>query len=225
MRSYFADMVRERLRRPRDDLVGSLASALQTRQLDSEQAAVGLTLLIVTAGTETTTALISSSLLALDAHRDQRALLVDGRTAFDDAIEELLRFESPIQMLARSLTREVELHQCVIPLSSRVVLLYGAANRDERRFDDPDRLDLDRERRRHLAFGEGIHFCLGAPLARLEGRVALECFLGAFPEYAVSAAPEYHHKHNARALARLPAVLHSRRTRDPRPGRTRAASR
>jgi cytochrome P450 len=207
MKWYFAELVAER-RGMRgdgpDDLLQSIVAALYDGRLATEAEAVDMCLLIVTAGTETTTAMISNSLLALDRQPDQRDLLLAGEVGEAGAVEELLRFESPIQMLARVTKDEVRLHGQVIPVGARLVLVYGAANRDERRWSEPDRLILDRAPQRNLAFGEGIHHCLGAPLARLEGRVALPAFLRRFPEYRVTGEPAYHHKHNARGLSHLP---------------------
>jgi cytochrome P450 len=116
---------------------------------------------------------------------------------------ELLRFKSPVQYQVRTGVAEIELHGIVIPAGSDVALLWGAANRDERRWERPDELDLMREPRRHLAFGEGIHHCLGAPLARLQGRVVLEETLRAMPGYRVAGEPERIAAHNARGVARL----------------------
>jgi cytochrome P450 len=102
------------------------------------------------------------------------------------AIEELLRFDAPIQALARTATRDVGAHDGVIPAGARVALLWASANRDERRWVDPDRLDISREPQRHVSFGDGIHHCLGAPLARLEARIVFEELFRRIPEYAIS---------------------------------------
>lgn len=204
MRDYFASLLAAQRDGDEPGMAALIAGALARGELASEQKAVDMCLLLVTAGTETTAALLASALLTLDRHRDARRRLLAGEVALDPALEELLRCESPIQMLARTATTDTTLHGRTIPQGARVLLVYGAANRDERRFADPDRLDLGRERLRNLAFGEGIHHCLGAPLARLEGRVALGAFLRAFPDYAVDGTPLYQHKHNGRALAHLP---------------------
>ena len=116
---------------------------------------------------------------------------------------ELLRFKSPVQYQVRTGVAEIELHGIVIPAGSDVALLWGAANRDERRWERPDELDLMREPRRHLAFGEGIHHCLGAPLARLQGRVVLEETLCAMPGYRIAGEPERIATHNTRGVAWL----------------------
>jgi cytochrome P450 len=106
-----------------------------------------------------------------------------------DAIEEMLRLEPPAQLHSRTLTRAVEMHDVSIPADSRVMLLWGAANRDEREFSDPDRFDIDRSNTRHLGFGVGPHFCLGASLARLEARAAFAALLERWPEFELSEPP------------------------------------
>jgi len=120
------------------------------------------------------------------------------------AVEELLRFESPVQYQARRATRQVCVHGVQIPAGARVVLLWGSANRDERRWRRADRLDIAREAKRHLAFGEGIHHCLGAPLARLEGRIVLEQVLAHMPSYRIVGPVERVTTHNTRGVVRLP---------------------
>ena len=133
------------------------------------------------AGTETTTRLLGWAGKVLAENPDQRQKLVDDRSLVPNAIEELLRYESPIPAPSRYLEQDVEHYGQKIAAGSIVVLLVGAANRDERHFSEPDRFDVERDIDRHLAFGYGIHFCLGASLARLEGRVALEEVLTRFP--------------------------------------------
>ena len=121
----------------------------------------------------------------LGRHPDQRAELVADRSWVPNAIEELLRYESPSPVQARYVTRDVELHGEVVPAGSAILLLTASANRDERKFVDADRFDIHRDIDRQLAFGYGIHFCLGSALARLEGRIALEEVLKRFPSWDV----------------------------------------
>ena len=132
--------------------------------------------------------LMANAVLALADHPDQRAYLVDRRTEMAQirlGVEELARFDCPIQSLPRIATTSVTRHDVLIPRGATVLLLLGAANRDERRFSNPDTLDVASPRRRNLAFGAGIHFCVGAPLARLEASLALPALFSAIPDYEV----------------------------------------
>jgi cytochrome P450 len=120
------------------------------------------------------------------------------------AVEELLRFDAPVQSVSRVTTADVTLHGVTIPTGDRVLMLFGSANRDEDRWDRPDSLDLLREHKRHLAFGEGIHHCLGAPLARLEGRIILEELLALMPDYEISGEIERLYAPHERSIEHLP---------------------
>jgi cytochrome P450 len=189
LRSYILEAASERRRRPREDLLSAMVAAERARTIDREEI-VGLSLILFVAGVTTTTALIGNSLHALANHPSERAKLVAEPARMSEAVEELLRFESPIQWLTRTTTAPVRLHGCEIPQGGRIVMLFGSANRDERRWQDPDELDLFRSPERHLVFGDGIHFCVGAPLARLEGRLALEAVLATSPDYEVAGPVE-----------------------------------
>jgi len=151
---------------------------------------------LVLAGTDTVTNLIGNGLVLLGRHRDARSRLADDPTRIPVAIEEMLRFESPVQSLARRATRDVSLHGVEIPAGSEVRLMWGAANRDDREFGSADLFEFDRSIRRHLGFGHGIHFCLGTRLARLEARVAFEEILAAWPAYEIDES----------SLQRLPSL-------------------
>jgi cytochrome P450 len=142
-------------------------------------------LLLFTAGSETTARLLGWSAVLLARHPDQRARLVEDRSLVPNAVEELLRYESPSPIQARWVTRDVELHGRMVPAGSKMALLNAAANRDGRHFPDPDRFDVGRPIDRTLAFGYGAHFCLGAALARLEGRVVLDEVLDRLPAWDV----------------------------------------
>ncbi len=141
--------------------------------------------LLAAAGNETTTRLIGWTGKLLADHPDQRRALVEDRSLVPNAIEEVLRYESPSPVQARYVTRDVEHHGQVVPEGSTILLLTASGNRDERRFADADRFDIRRKIDHHLAFGYGIHFCLGAALARLEGRIALDEVLQRFPTWQV----------------------------------------
>ena len=203
MRVYVQDTARERRRTPRDDLMTFLVEAEAAGQLSADEL-LGSSLLLFVAGITTTSGLISNSLLHLALFPDQRAVIVDDRGAIPVAVEELLRYDAPIQVLVRTSTRDVEVAGSVIPDGSQVLLLWASANRDERRWQDPDRLDVTREPIRHAAFGDGIHHCLGAPLARLEARIAFEELFARIPDYAVSGPIVRVKTPTDRALERLP---------------------
>jgi hypothetical protein len=174
-----------RRREPRDDLLSVLLQADAEGDALDEAELIGFCALLVMAGTETTTNALGNALVLLDRQRELREhLLARGRIA-PGAVDEILRFESPVQGLTRTLARDVELHGRSLRAGERVHLLFGSANRDERAFAAPEHVDLAREPNHHLAFGFGIHFCLGASLARLELRVALEEWLAFAPRYAL----------------------------------------
>jgi cytochrome P450 len=185
MREYMQAAAAERLEAPREDLMSFLVQAREAGQISADELLGGSMLLFV-AGITTTSGLISNSLLHLDRFPDQRNLMRDDPTVIPAAIEELLRFDAPIQALARTATRVVPAHGRAIPEGARVVLVWASANRDERRWVDPDRLDITRPAQRHVSFGDGIHHCLGAPLARLEARIVFEELFQRIPEYRVS---------------------------------------
>ena len=151
---------------------------------------------LVLAGTDTVTNLIGNGVVLLAHRPSARAALVRNPGAIPRAVEEMLRFESPVQSLARRATRDVSLHGVTIPAGAEVRLQWGAANRDEREFDRADRFEVDRTIRRHLALGNGRHFCLGAGLARLEAQIAFEEILARWPELALDESQ----------LARLPSL-------------------
>jgi cytochrome P450 len=154
------------------------------RHLDEEEI-VNYSTLLAAAGNETTTRLIGWTGYLLAKHPDQRELLLQDRSLIPGAIEEILRYEAPSPVQARFVTRDVELYSTTVPEGSIMLLLTASANRDDRRFADPDRFDVRRKIDHHLTFGYGLHFCLGAALARLEGRIALEEVLARFPRWEV----------------------------------------
>jgi cytochrome P450 len=187
--AYLRDAVEERAAHPGDDLVSGLVAAEVaqdggTRRL-SRGEVISFFLLLFTAGSETTARLLGWSAVLLARHPDQRARLVEDRSLVPNAVEELLRYESPSPIQARWVTRDVELHGRMVPAGSKMALLNAAANRDGRHFPDPDRFDVGRPIDRTLAFGYGAHFCLGAALARLEGRVVLDEVLDRLPAWDV----------------------------------------
>lgn len=187
--TFLRDLIEARTRDPRDDMLSGLAQAEITEdgvphRLGLDEAA-SFGMLLFVAGTETVARLLGWAAVVLDRHPDQRAQLVDDPSLIPAAVEELLRYEAPSPVQGRWTTADVELHGTVIPAGSKVLLLTGSAGRDDRAYDDPDRFDVHREARPQLSFGSGIHFCLGAALARMEGRVALEETLKRYPTWRV----------------------------------------
>ena len=185
-----SEYIEWRRKHPSDDLMTELLNA---RFVDDEgvertlrdDELLGYIGLLAGAGNETTTRLIGWTGYLLDRFPDQRRLVARDRSLVPNAIEEILRYEAPSPVQARYVTRDVELHGTRVREGSALLLLNGSANRDEREFEDPDRLDVQRKNVRHLSFGYGIHFCLGASLARLEGCVALDEVLSRWPDWEV----------------------------------------
>ena len=196
IQSYFVDLLHERRARPRADLVTHLVTAdidgvpFAEEDFGPASEVLGLMMVLFLGGVESTAGLTGTLFKLLAENPDQRALLRENPALIPDAVEEAIRLATPLQLVGRTTAREVTLHGVTIPAGGRVVLVYGAANRDERRFTDPDRFDVTRGRFRHLGFGEGMHGCLGAPLARLEAKVALEEALPVLGDYTIAGPPE-----------------------------------
>lgn len=207
LRRYMSELVADRRRSPRDDVISSLANG----EIDGEPIGAaemfGMCLIVYLAGNTTTSSLVSNGLYLLAQHPEQQERLAASPEAVPNAVEELLRYESPVQWTSRMTTRDVELHGRVVPAGSRVMMLLGAAHRDPRVFDDPDTFDVFRRPRRHLGFGDGVHRCVGAPLARLEGRVALEVIFERVPRFRLAGEVERLHISTERGLARLPLAV------------------
>ncbi|MEN8160547.1 MAG: cytochrome P450 [Myxococcota bacterium] len=186
--AYFERVIAERRRRPGEDLVSALVLAADEDGAGAigEDELLGFCALLLIAGNETMTNFLGNAMLTLAHWPEARRELMTTPALLATGVEELLRFEPPVHELARTLTCDVELHGRRLPEGSRVLLLLAAANRDPAHFAEPDRLDLRRDPNPHLSFGFGIHFCLGASLARLEARVALEELLAALPGYRLA---------------------------------------
>lgn len=202
----FAKLLAERRDERRDDLMSALLDAEIDGERLTQPELLGFCFVLITAGNDTTANLIANGAALLARHPEAQRRLAKDPSLVPDAIEEMLRIDSPAQQLPRRTTREVERHGVTIPAKSEVLLLWGAANRDERQFAEPDRFDVAR-RPRHLAFGHGAHFCLGANLARLEARIAFEALLARFPRYVLAGEPGWQRSFWARALATLPVRL------------------
>ncbi|MCT7661184.1 cytochrome P450 [Mycobacterium deserti] len=188
---YYYDLVQQRRAAPQDDMISRLIETEIERDGVVEKLTdvdiTGFATMLGGAGAETVTKLVGNAMVAFADFPDQWRKLREDRSKIPAAVEELLRYEAPSQYQVRTATRDVTYYGTTIPEGAAVLLVTGAATRDERMFDDPDRLDIDRERKMgfNLAFGYGIHSCLGAALARMESRIALNALLDLVPEYEV----------------------------------------
>jgi cytochrome P450 len=208
MAGYFRDLIAERRRRPGTDLLSGLVEAEEAGDRLTEQELLATCVLLYVAGHETTVNLIGNGLLALLRHPEERRRLQADPGLLSGAIEELLRYDGPVQRTGRMAAYDTEIGGVPIPAGSLVLGLLGAANRDPSRFTEPDRLDLGRAEPRHLAFGSGIHYCLGAALARLEAQVAIATVLRRFPALTLAVeCPIWRPSSTLRGLEALPVVL------------------
>jgi cytochrome P450 len=204
LRAYFAGIVAQRRIEPRDDLISALVKAQQEGDRLNEAELLANLVLLLNAGHETTTNLIGNGTLALLRHPDQLRRLYEDPALIPTAVEELLRYDSPVQFTNRVLKADLTLGGKQLRAGETVLLLLGAANRDPAQFPDPDRLDVGRADNKHLAFGLGSHFCLGAPLARLEGRIVFETLLRRLPGLRLAGpAPVYRQNFNLHGLEAL----------------------
>lgn len=190
---YLEPLFEERRARPREDLLSTLVHAEVDGERLSTDELIGFFQILLIAGSETTTNLLGSAVLCFADHPEALARVRAEPALLPAAIEEILRFRSPLQAMFRATRHELELGGRAVPAGKVVLAMMGAANRDPRHFPEPDRFDVERFRSpaqpsAHLAFGHGMHFCLGAPLARLEARVALPVLFERFPSLALSAA-------------------------------------
>ena len=205
---YMVEQVRRRMRDGlTDDVLSDIAAAIRDGVM-KESEIQGLTLLLIAAGMETTTSLmgnianaVATGLVTADA------LLAEGGELTVPAIEEFLRYDSPAQWLARVTTRPVTLHGTELPVGSRVLTIFASANRDPRVFDRADELVLDRDGERTMAFGEGVHFCLGMPLARVEARVGMSALLQRFPHIRAAGPTVRYPSHVIRGFEHIPVTL------------------
>lgn len=189
--AYYYDLIQERRKKPQDDMISGLIEAEvtedgETRRLDDIEI-TGFCTMLGGAGAETVTKLVGNAVVVFADNPDQWRMLADDRSKIPAAFEELLRYEGPSQYQIRTPTRDVTMYDTTIPEGDPVLLINGSASRDERFFADADRFDIDRERKvgYNLNFGYGIHSCLGAALARMEGRLALETLLDLIPSYDI----------------------------------------
>jgi cytochrome P450 len=206
------DLVRAKQAAPGDDLVSALISARDGDEKLSTQELLSTIFQLIVAGHDTTASFIGNATVALLTHPDQLEALRADETKLPDAVEELLRYDAPVpHSTFRYTITEVDLGGASIPVGAQVIISLAAANRDAARYAEADELDLERERGRHLAFGYGIHHCLGAPLARMEGQLALRSLLARFPDLRLAVpVEELHWSHGdglvLRGLAELPVI-------------------
>ncbi|MCU9840289.1 cytochrome P450 [Ruegeria sp. WL0004] len=209
MSSYFAQLIKERTENPKPGFLMDLISARDEGDKLSEDELIATCILVLFAGHETTTNLIGNATLLLLRHPDQLAKLKSDPALIDSAIEEVLRFDGPTNALVRVAAEDHDLHGRQIREGERVFVMVNSANRDPRIFKDPDRFDITRQQNRHLTFGQGIHLCLGAKLAREEGRIAVERLFARFQNLALdpSEPPEWLDAMVPRGTRHLPVLL------------------
>jgi cytochrome P450 len=174
MAEYFRGVIAERRKEPKDDLLSAMIAAEERGEVLSEEELLASCMLLLAAGNETTTNLIGNGMLSLLRHEDQLDKLLDDPTLIGSAVEEMLRYEGPVQATARTAVADVEIDGQMIEEGKMVFVLLAAANRDPAAFPEPETFDITREDNNHVAFGNGLHFCLGAPLARMEAQIAFQ---------------------------------------------------
>ena len=208
MADYFSAVIAERRREPKEDLLSGLIAAEERGEVLSGEELLATCILLLAAGNETTTNLIGNGMLALLRHPEQLEKLRDQPSLTDSAVEEFLRYDGPVQSTARVATEQLEIRGKTIEQAQLVIALLGAANRDPEQFPNPDELDIAREPNQHIAFGQGIHFCIGAPLARMEGQIAFETLLRRMPNPRLETEEqEWGGNFILRGLKRLPIAF------------------
>ena len=187
---YLRAMFEEKRKNPKDDLISALVQAEEAGDKLSEDELLGMVFLLLVAGHETTVNLIGNDMLALLQHPDQLQKLRNAPWLIKPAVEELLRYDGPVETSTERFAREdVAIGETVIPRGEMLMVVIAAADHDPERFPDPDTLDITRTDNKHLAFGKGIHFCLGAPLARMEGQIAINTLLRRLPNLRLKDSP------------------------------------
>jgi cytochrome P450 len=205
---YFKEIVRQRRKNPGPDLISALTQAEEEGGKLSEDELYSTVVLLLVAGNETTTNLIGNGMLALLRHPDEMRKVWDSPSRIPTAVEEMLRFDSPVQLTTRMAKTDLEIQGTKIQKGDWLYLVVGAANRDPAQFPEPDRFDVTRIENKHIAFGAGAHFCLGAPLARLEAQIAVRALRDHFPTLRVGEETiEYRNNFNLRGLKSLPVIF------------------
>jgi hypothetical protein len=208
MAAFFRELIAQRRAEPRDDVISRMIAATDDEGALSEDELVGTCILMLFGGHETTTSLLTNAVNALLDHPDQLERLRADPSLIESAVEEFLRYDGPSNSIARVVARDHEIGGRTLRAGERVYAMIAAANRDPRRFERPHALDLGRTPNRHLTFGSGIHFCLGAPLARLEGQACIAALLERHPRLARGAGDtEWLDAMVMRGMTRLPLRL------------------
>jgi cytochrome P450 len=207
LRTYLGDLLAARRRTPGDDLLSALAAVDVDGDRITSREVVALAQLLLVAGHETTVNLIGNGVLALLRAPEQLDLLRRSPELVGPAVDEFLRFDGPVQITQRVVIEDMEVVGCPVKAGDEIMLVLGAANRDPAAFPEPHRLDVTRDARRHVAFGGGIHHCLGATLARMEGQVAFTALLDRFPRIEIAGTPTRRPTFTLRGLETLPVAL------------------
>ncbi|MGB8411878.1 MAG: cytochrome P450 [Candidatus Binatus sp.] len=210
LRSYFAEEIDRRRKHPGADLISALVAAHDDAEAMNADELLAFVLLLLLAGNETTTNLIGNGMLALGRNPAQMNLLRQRPELMARAIEEILRYDGPVQSTVRFTKEDINLGGTKLPANQGCFIILAAANRDPAQFEDPDRFDITREPRDHVAFGEGIHFCIGAPLARMEGAIAIGAMLERFGRLRLkdpAMKPAYKGSYFLRGLESLPVAI------------------
>ena len=208
MADYFHNRIEERRKEPREDLLSALVAAEERGEVLSEEEVLATCILLLAAGNETTTNLIGNGMLALLRNPDQQQKLRDNPSLVETAVEEFLRYDGPVQATARIAETEIEVGGQKMEEGQLALCLIGAADRDPAQFPNPDELDIARQPNQHIAFGQGIHYCIGAPLARMEGQIVFETLLRRMPNLRLDTEePEWGGNFILRGLKRLPIAF------------------
>jgi len=207
LRRYLGDLLAARRRQPGDDLLTALAAVDVEGDRITPREVVGLAQLLLVAGHETTVNLIGNGTLALLRNPEQLALLRRSPELVGPAVDEFLRFDGPVQITQRVVTQDMTVVGCPVKRGDEIMLVLGAANRDPSAFPNPHKLDVTRDARRHVGFGGGIHHCLGAALARMEGQIAFATLLDRFPHLELAGTPERRPTFTLRGLETLPVAF------------------
>jgi cytochrome P450 len=201
---YFSDLMEIKERNPSDDLLSKMVTDMEGGYNITVEELLTLCTLLLVAGHETTTNLIGNGFYALMKNREQMNMLIDDRSLIKNAIEEMLRYDPPVQMVGRvSMTDNASIEGLDVAKNKFIAVMVGSANHDEEIFNEPEKFDITRKEIRHLSFSEGIHFCLGAPLARVEGAIAFDKLLDHLKGGKIIEQPRYRGNYNMRGLEHL----------------------